>query len=452
MKYKVGDKVRINSIDWYNENKSKRGFICFDYANFIPEMSRYCGEILTINQVVEEYKQYLVSECPFSWTDEMIEGLVEEETKPELKFKVGDKVRIKDLDWYNKNKDEYGNIELSTHFFISEMSEFCGKIVTIKDVFEDIDDSVVYYMDEVDFDWTNEMIECLVERNGKTYPYKIGDRVILKKNNRYATITDLKYNSFGNLSYYIKIDNDTDISTDCPTELLLPYDDTMVENGFIEKEPTKPKFNIGDKVYSTTWQRNVIIQGIIPGGFYKVGDIHGLGWFTTHEDTLCKENVKLIDEYILPEGYIFKDDNGNEILTSKIILEKKEYPKTYKECCEILGLNDLINMHLSFMDEDTKIIASTNYHIKTLILLNCLTKLRICRDAYWKIAGEEMGLGKPWEPTKDKMVYSIYRHSNEIETDFFSGGSVTFEFPTHEMRDAFYENFKEEIESCKELL
>lgn len=30
----------------------------------------------------------------------------------------------------------------------------------------------------------------------------------------------------------------------------------------------------------------------------------------------------------LPEGYIFKDENGNEILTSKIILEKKRnYPE-----------------------------------------------------------------------------------------------------------------------------
>ena len=86
MKYKVGDKVRIKSLDWYNENKNKIGFICFNDANFIPEMSRYCGEILTINQIVEEYKQYLVSECAFSWTDEMIERLVEEEVDLIPKF------------------------------------------------------------------------------------------------------------------------------------------------------------------------------------------------------------------------------------------------------------------------------------------------------------------------------------------------------------------------------
>ena len=33
----------------------------------------------------------------------------------------------------------------------------------------------------------------------------------------------------------------------------------------------------------------------------------------------------------LPEGYIFKDENGNVINATKIVLEKKkkEYPKTY---------------------------------------------------------------------------------------------------------------------------
>ena len=78
MKYNVGDKVRIKSIDWYNENKSETGFITFNYVNFMPEMSRYCSEILTINRVVEGFEQYLMSECGFLWTDEMIECKMEE--------------------------------------------------------------------------------------------------------------------------------------------------------------------------------------------------------------------------------------------------------------------------------------------------------------------------------------------------------------------------------------
>ena len=49
----------------------------------------------------------------------------------------------------------------------------------------------------------------------------------------------------------------------------------------------------------------------------------------------------LINEIKLPEGYIFKDENGNIINATKIVLEKKkkEYPKTYEECCEILGVD-----------------------------------------------------------------------------------------------------------------
>ena len=82
-----------------------------------------------------------------------------------MKYKVGDRVRIKSLDWYNENKDKDGLIivEVSTHVFIPEMVEHCGTVVTIKDVFENTNGRAVYYMKETDWDWTDEMIECKVE-------------------------------------------------------------------------------------------------------------------------------------------------------------------------------------------------------------------------------------------------------------------------------------------------
>lgn len=80
-----------------------------------------------------------------------------------MKYNVGDKVQIKSLDWYNENKDEDGIVELSTHIFTPGMSQFCGKVMTIEDVFEDIDDNGVYYMEEIDYDWTDEMIEGYYE-------------------------------------------------------------------------------------------------------------------------------------------------------------------------------------------------------------------------------------------------------------------------------------------------
>ena len=46
------------------------------------------------------------------------------------KYKVGDKVRVKSLDWYNSNKDENGDVLPHSDeclFFPEEMSEYCGK-------------------------------------------------------------------------------------------------------------------------------------------------------------------------------------------------------------------------------------------------------------------------------------------------------------------------------------
>ena len=148
-----------------------------------------------------------------------------------LKYKVGDRVLIKSIDWYNQYKDEDGVVLCGEFVFLEDMKKFCSETLTI---LEDVDDGYLMLEDYHGYVWTDEMFERLVERNGKTYPYKIGDRVVLKGNNRCATITDLKYNSWGNLSYYIKIDNDKDISTDYPTDLLLPYDN-MVE-GLVEEE------------------------------------------------------------------------------------------------------------------------------------------------------------------------------------------------------------------------
>ena len=350
----------------------------------------------------------------------------------EFKYKVGDKVRIKSLDWYYENKDADGFVHCGDRVFDNYMSVFCESIVTIGgvglygyDIREDLHCRT----------WTNEMIDCLVERNGKTYPYKIGDRVILKGNNRCATITDLKYNSFGNLSYYIKIDNDKDISTDCPTELLLPYDN-MIE-GLVEE--TKPEFNIGDKI--TDGKTHLTILNIISDKYIVEDNLGKCGtlyfnsqdyWKLVEEESIIDltvkgEEVKERIEITIPEGYEYVIESGKIIFTKK----KKEYPKTFEECVSVLMLKGGNRMPLE--------------------LMNTFRKLIDARNAYWTIYGIENGLGKPWEPTTET-VYCISRSDNVIKCSYRGGKSNILEFPTEEMRDAFYENFKEEIEMCKEFL
>ena len=75
MKYKIGDKVRIKSIDWYNQNEIN-GIVVINGDAFNKEMSNYCGQIMTISNI--ELKYYLLKGTQYAWTDDMIEGKIDE--------------------------------------------------------------------------------------------------------------------------------------------------------------------------------------------------------------------------------------------------------------------------------------------------------------------------------------------------------------------------------------
>lgn len=117
-----------------------------------------------------------------------------------------------------------------------------------------------------------------------------------------------------------------------------------------------------------------------------------------------------------------------------------KYPKTYEECCKMLGYSGNYNMILT-TDVDNK-------------LFNALYRLKVCRDAYWKIAGEQMGLGKPWEydMSKDEFSYAISYQYGDIQKNEVRYKNHFLSFPTEEMRDAFKENFDGDIDICKEFL
>ena len=152
------------------------------------------------------------------------------------------------------------------------------------------------------------------------------------------------------------------------------------------------------------------------------------------------------------QSWIERSKYEIENADTKSVLEKKktEYPKTYEECCKILGL---LNVDLCF-NADYRSFYASKEQWKRLGLINQFYQLLICRDAYWKIAGEEMGLGKPWAPNCNSgyFIPAIIYRSGSIQKVEVQYRNVILAFPTPELRDAFYENFKEEIESCKELL
>lgn len=51
-----------------------------------------------------------------------------------MKYKVGDKVRIKSREWYDANKDRYGNIISNFMAFTPGMAYFCGKNGIVKSI------------------------------------------------------------------------------------------------------------------------------------------------------------------------------------------------------------------------------------------------------------------------------------------------------------------------------
>ena len=176
------------------------------------------------------------------------------------------------------------------------------------------------------------------------------------------------------------------------------------------------------------------------------------------EETMEEKNVNHVYNtdvisFDIAQNDIYELDLGDKfhviLREGKYYVEriKPKYPKTYKECCSILGITyDYPDIMKVSIDE--------------FYLYPSFIQLIRCRDAYWKIAGEEMGLGKSWKPDYieksfeqgSPIKYVIYYTGTYIEKYMKSTPSYILSFPTAEMRDSFYENFKDLIEACKELL
>ena len=81
-KYKIGQKVRVKSLDWYNNNKDGLGGVRIgdNKPKFTYGMSKYCGQVLTTDDHYECDGEYYMIEDDgvYTWTDEMFEGVVDE--------------------------------------------------------------------------------------------------------------------------------------------------------------------------------------------------------------------------------------------------------------------------------------------------------------------------------------------------------------------------------------
>ena len=261
---------------------------------------------------------------------------------------------------------------------------------------------------------TNSTIFTLEEFEEK-YPYKVGDEVEYKSigdANLKSKIIYMEWCNALNEVLYTTEDAHV-ISTEdiIETKSIPPYMDYDIKEGIMEEKRDKAKApNLVGEDYS--------------------GKRFG---------------------YKIPQGYEVDCIQNNKIIIKPI---KPQYPTTYEECCDILHIE---TNRIIYYEDCLGYRDITRYDINLLTRLRYFRRLLICRDAYWKIAGKQMGLGKLWEPdftNNDEERYGIYTLANKVERDFCGVGDVNMvlSFPTEEMRDAFYDNFKELIEECKELL
>lgn len=79
--------------------------------------------------------------------------------KPDIVPKVGDKVKIKSREWYEKWKRPAGNVQV-LYSFVEDMAKHCGRVFTVKEVrFVSQDWRFKLEEDEKEKTWSLEMFE-----------------------------------------------------------------------------------------------------------------------------------------------------------------------------------------------------------------------------------------------------------------------------------------------------
>ena len=251
------------------------------------------------------------------------------------------------------------------------------------------------------------------------YPYKVGDKVCLYDNITEGCVTGMKWDKDkGTVKYCVY----TSAEYWCDVEELSKWNATdLVER---HDEEQCEEMNETQIKRDTEKSEFMIKHMLLPD---KVDD-----------------NL----EYNIINGYEFDRVENDKIILKPI---KPKYPTNYQECCDALGLP--MQNALEYINQE----CHKDYYYNDLqSTLNTFVSLKICRDAYWKIAGEQMGLGKLWKPEysslEDNTYFTIQTFYGEIDKSATSHRNTILVFPTVEMRDAFYENFKDLIKQCKELL
>ena len=112
-----------------------------------------------------------------------------------MKYKVGDTVKIKSFDWYNKNKNFNGFVACNNAIFSKDMSQFCGKPCIIQSCYIE----GTYKLVGIPYYFSSDMFEEDIKKVSIEIPegYEIDrenstfENIIFKKKRTINTFSDL---------------------------------------------------------------------------------------------------------------------------------------------------------------------------------------------------------------------------------------------------------------------
>lgn len=274
--------------------------------------------------------------------------------------------------------------------------DFSGNIEDMLSTYEQLPDYQVYTL----------------ERFLEKFPYKVGDKVRVCGDNL-GVIVGMRWET-GYVVYKVKLSKNG-YETSKTSENLQPYEETPL---YLNEKANKQAEEIAEILEPA----KEIMEGV-----YAYNEIN-----CYHQDFGDKVRIRLGNDFEIKV----------EDKITYIVKKQPQYPKNYDECCKVLLLKP---------ERATYSVSGLEYERHLIVNLQ---RLLICRNAYWKIAGEQLGLDKPWEydMSKNEFVYAIAYQYGHIQTCEIRYRNRLLTFPTIEMRDDFYKNFKELIELCKELL
>lgn len=131
MKHNVGDRVRINSLKWYEAHRDVEGHVYNPDGIYIftAEMTEFCGLSATITERVLDYYVLSVDRGTYGWEEWMFEDEFEiietdEDGKVEVKIPEGFEYLIEDGKLYFKKL-----LEKKKHTYTEEEKELIAQKV-----------------------------------------------------------------------------------------------------------------------------------------------------------------------------------------------------------------------------------------------------------------------------------------------------------------------------------